>query len=90
MKGEVEEETEKEHYEEDHAEGIESVKYEKTMNGACKSFRVDGRGELIKEQVKTLGLAKVQMHLWVVWKKPIEMGISLSAEVMEKAQNLES
>ena len=33
LKGEVEEEVEKEHREEDHAEGVEPVEYEKTMNG---------------------------------------------------------
>ena len=42
LKGEVEEkvEVEKEHREEDHAEGVEPVEYEKAMNGAYKSFRV--------------------------------------------------
>ena len=37
-----------------------------------------------------MGSAKVQMHLSVVWKKLIEMLISLSVEEMEKAQDLES
>ena len=50
-----------------------------------RSFRIDGRGKndvdsyiafvkpairkLVKEQVKALLAAKVQMHLWVMWDK---------------------
>jgi len=43
LKGE--EEAEKEHNEEDHAEGVESAEHEQAMNGAYKSFRIDGRGK---------------------------------------------
>ena len=42
LKGEVEEQAEKEHDEEDHAEG--PVEHERAMNGAYKNFRLDGRG----------------------------------------------
>jgi len=104
LKGEVEEEAKKEHNEQDHAEG--PVEHKQAMNGAYKSFRLDGRGktdvnsyldlvkprvcELIEEQVKTLDSAKVQMHLWVMWKKPVEMLIRLTPEEMEEAQDLDS
>ena len=64
---------------------LKPVEHEQAMNGAYKSFRrmFYGRGKadvksyitlvqpkiqkLIEEQV--LDAAKVQMHLWVVWKK---------------------
>ena len=72
----MEEQAEKE---EERAEG---AKLAEAMNGAYKSFRVDGRGKtdvdsyialvkprihkLIEEQVKELNAAKVQMHLWIM------------------------
>ena len=86
--GDVEEEAEKEHVDED-VEGREPVEHAKAMNGAYRSFRIDGKEKadiesyleyvkpklrkLIEEQVKALDAAKVQMHLWIMWKKPTEI-----------------
>lgn len=61
------------------------MEHEQAMNGAYKSFRINGQGKtdvesyislvkpkiqkLIEKQVKVLDSAKVQMHMWVMWKK---------------------
>ena len=82
--GQVEEEAEKEHVDE-HVEVVEPVEHVQAMNGAYKSFRIGGRDKtdvdsyialvkpkiqkIIEEQVKVLDAAKIQMHLWVMWKK---------------------
>ena len=98
LKEQVEELAEKEHGEE-HVEGVEPVEHTEAMNGAYKSFRVDGRGKtdvdsyialvkpevqkLVEEQVKVLDAAKVQMHLWVMWKKKERLLIQLDDDDME-------
>ena len=92
LKEQVEEQAEKEHGEE-HVEGVEPVEHVEAMNGACKSFRIDGQRKadvggyialvkphvqkLVGEQLKALDAAKVQMHLWVVWKKKERLLIQL-------------
>ena len=61
LKEQVEELAEKEHGEE-HVEGVEPVEHAEAMNGAYKSFRVDGRGKtdvvsyiaLVKPEVRKL------------------------------------
>jgi len=61
------------------------------MNGAYKSFRIAGQNKadidsyielvkpkvykLIKEQVKALISAKVQMNMWIMWKKQEEVAL---------------
>ena len=81
---EVEEEAEKEH-ENENVEDLTPVEQKHAMNGAYKSFRIGGQEKtdidsyiafvkpkiqkLIEEQVKVLVSAKVQMHMWVMWKK---------------------
>ena len=98
LKEQVEELAEKEHGEE-HVEGVEPVEHTEAMNGAYKSFRVDGRGKtdvdsyialvkpevqkLVEEQVKVLDAAKVQMHLWVMWKKKERLMIQLDDDDMK-------
>ena len=98
LKEQVEELAEKEHGEE-HVEGVEPVEHTEAMNGAYKSFRVDGRGKtdvdsyialvkpevrkLVEEQVGVLDAAKVQMHLWVMWKKKERLLIQLDDDDME-------
>ena len=93
--GQVEEEAEKEHVDE-HVEGVEPVEHVQAMNGAYKSFKLGGQGKtdvvsyielvkpkiqkLVEEQVKTLDAAKVQMHLWVMWKKEEKLLIQLDDE----------
>ena len=93
--GQVEEEAEKEHVDE-HVEGVEPVEHVQAMNGAYKSFKLGGQGKtdvisyielvkpkiqkLVEEQVKTLDAAKVQMHLWVMWKKEENLLIQLDDE----------
>ena len=39
--------------------------------------------KLVKEQVKALDAAKVQMHLWVMWKKEEQLMIQLDGDEME-------
>ena len=94
---EVEKEAKKE-YENENVEGLEPVEHKKAMNGAYKSFRINGQGKtdvesyitlvepriqkLIEEQVKVLVAAKVQMHMWVMWKKK-EQIMRLDDEDME-------
>ena len=98
LKEQVEELAEKEHGEE-HLEGVEPMEHAEAMNGAYKSFRVDGRGKtdvdgyvelvkpevrkLVEEQVRVLDAAKVQMHLWVLWKKRERLMIQLDENDME-------
>ena len=98
LKAKVEEKAEREHGEE-HVEGLTPVKHKSAMNGAYKSFRLGGGGKtdiesyiatvkpevekLVEEQVKTLDAAKVQMHLWIMWKKEERVLIQLSEEDME-------
>ena len=98
LKEQVEEQAEKEH-DEEHVEGVEPVEHKQAMNGAYKSFRVDGRGKtdidsyialvkpeiqkLVGEQVKALDAAKVQMHLWVMWKKKEQFMIQLDDQDMD-------
>ena len=85
LKGEVEEEAEKEHKNEEHAEGGELVEHMHAMNDAYKSFRIPGQGKtdidgyitlvkpkvckLIDSQMKTMDAVKVQIHMWVIWRK---------------------
>ena len=99
LKEQVEEQAEKEHGEE-HVEGVEPVEHTEAMNGAYKSFRVDGQKKadidsyialvkpqvhkLVEEQVKALDAAKVQMHLWVMWKKQERLLIQLDDDDEEK------
>ena len=75
------------------------MEHAEAMNGAYKSFRVDGRGKtdvdsyvelvrpevqkLLEEQVRVLDAAKVQMHLWVMWKKKERLLIRLDDGEME-------
>ena len=98
LKEQVEELAEKEHGEE-HVEGVEPVEHAEAMNGAYKSFRMDGRGKtdvdsyvelvkpevqkLVEEQVGVLDAAKVQMHLWVMWKKRERLMIQLNEDDMQ-------
>ena len=88
LKGEVEEEAEKEHKNEEHAEGGELVEHMHAMNDAYKSFRIPGQGKtdidgyitlvkpkvckLIDSQMKTMDAVKVQIHMWVIWRKEEE------------------
>jgi len=69
------------------------TQHKQAMNGAYKSFRVAGQNKayansymtlvkpevqrLIEVQVNALVSAKVQMHLWVIWKKEEEALITL-------------
>ena len=98
LKEQVEELAEKEH-DEEHVEGVEPVEHKQAMNGAYKSFRVDGRGKtdidsyialvkpeiqkLVGEQVKALDAAKVQIHLWVIRKKKEQFMIQLDDQDMD-------
>ena len=75
------------------------------MNRSYRSFRTPGLPKadidtyiervkpyiktLIVEQLKELQSAKVQMHMWVQWKKPVELIIELDPEDLEGAQDLE-
>ena len=84
LKEEVEEQAQEEHNEKE-AEDLTPVEHKQAMNGAYKSFRVGGQNKadvdsyielvkpkiskLIKVQLKILQSAKVQMHLWIMWKK---------------------
>ena len=93
-----EEQAEKEH-DEEHVEGVEPVEHVEAMNGAYKSFRIDGQKKadvdsyialvkpevqkLVKEQAKALDAAKVQLHLWVMWKKEEQLMIQLDGDEME-------
>ena len=75
LKDQVDEQAEEEH-------GEENV--ERAMNDAYKSFRLDGRGKTdvdsyialvtppvheLQQQVGVLKASKMQMHLWIMWKK---------------------
>ena len=98
LKEQVEEQAEKEHGKE-HVEGVEPVEHTEAMNGAYKSFRIDGQKKadvdsyialvkpevqkLVKEQAKALDAAKVQLHLWVMWKKEEQLMIQLDGDEME-------
>ena len=98
LKEQVEEQAEKEH-DEEHVEGVEPVEHVEAMNGAYKSFRIDGQKKadvdsyialvkpevqkLVKEQAKALDAAKVQLHLWVMWKKEEQLMIQLDGDEME-------
>ena len=75
------------------------------MNRSYRSFRTPGLPKadidtyiervkpyiktLIVEQLKELQSAKVQMHMWVQWKKPVELTIELDPEDLEGAQDLD-
>ena len=98
LKEQVEEQAEKEH-DEEHVEGVEPVEHVEAMNGAYKSFKIDGQKKadvdsyialvksqvhkLVEEQLKALDAAKVQMHLWVMWKKREGVTIQLDDDDME-------
>ena len=74
-------------------ERITPVEHEQAMNGAYKSFRIAGRNradidsyialvspklrKLINEQLKVLDAAKIQLHMWAMWKKVEETVITL-------------
>ena len=45
--------------------------------------------ELIKNQLRKTGSAKIIMTLWVVWKKPIKLLIKLDPEDSKDAQDLD-
>ena len=79
--------------------------HELAMNRSHRSFRIPGLPKadidtyiervkpyiktLIVEQRKELQSAKVQMHMWVQWKKPVELTIELDPEDLEGAQDIE-
>ena len=44
---------------------------------------------LIENQLKEMGLVKIIMTLWVVWKKPIKLLIKLDPEDAKNAQDLD-
>ena len=64
---------------------LKLVEHEQAMNGAYKSFWINGRGKtdvnsyitlvkpkiqkLIEEQVNVLDAAMIQVHMFVMWKK---------------------
>ena len=99
LKEQEEEQAEEEHGEEN-IENFAAVEHAKAMNDAYKSFRIDGRGKtdiesyielakpevqkLVEEQVKALEAAKVQMHLWVMWKKKEEAVFEIENDEKEK------
>ena len=72
---------------------ITLVEHEQAMNGSYKSFRIAGQNKtdvdsyvkrvkphickLIAEHLKVLDAAKIQMHMWVKWKKKEERAIRL-------------
>ena len=77
------------------------------MNRAYRSFRSPGLPKadvdtyiervkphiktLIEEQLRELKSVKVQLHMWVQWKKPVEgLTFELSEEEMRGAQDLSS
>ena len=84
----------------------EPVEHERAMNGSYKSFRIDGEkkagivsyiahvtpkvSKLIVEQVKVLNSAKIQMHMWVMWKKVEERLIRLEDEDFEAPATYET
>ena len=74
--------------------------HETALKGAFRSFRSPGLPKadvdtyiekimphikkLVKEQVRELGSAKVQLSMWVKWKKQEEIAIQLDPEEMQK------
>ena len=81
------------------------VEHELAMNMAYRSFRSSGLPKadvntyiekvkphiktLIEEQLRELKSTKVQLHMWVRWKKPVEgLAFELSEEEMRGAQDL--
>ena len=92
LKDEVEKIADQKH-EEEAAEDLTPVEHEQAFRGSYKSFRVAGMEKtdidkymeevrphlktLCEEQLQRLGSAKVQLHMWVMWKKEEEVLLSL-------------
>ena len=85
MKGDVEAEAEKENQEEEDVD-LTPHEHERALKGAYRSFVIPGRPKtdidsyfdqtkphmktLIENQLKEMGSTKVNMTLWIIWKKP--------------------
>ena len=73
------------------------AEHKQAMNGSYKSFRVAGQNKadidsyialvtpeirkLITEQVKVFNSAKMQMHMWVMWKKREEIAFRVDDDI---------
>ena len=78
--------------------------HEQALNGAYRSFQSPGLPKtdvdtyiekitpymrsLIEQQIKEMGSAKVQLCMWVKWKKTEEMVIQLTPEEFEEAEDI--
>ena len=78
--------------------------HEQALNGAYRSFQSPGLPKtdvdtyikkitphmktLIEQQIKDLGSAKVQLCMWIKWKKTEEMVIQLTPEEFEEAEDI--
>ena len=101
LKDQVEEQAEKEHGDEDQ-QSAEPVEHEHAMNSAYKKFRIGGQKKtgvhsyialvkprvvgFVRENVVVLNAAKVQLHLWIVWKKREERLTALDHDDMGRAE----
>ena len=78
--------------------------HERALKGAYRSFVIAGKPKtdidsyfdqtkphiktLIEEQLKEMESAKIIMTLWVRWKKPVKLAITLDPEDVEDAQDI--
>ena len=99
---EAEEEAKKQQQEEDI--DLTPHEHEKPLKGAYRSFVVPGAPKtdtdsyfdqtkphmktLIEDQLKEIGSAKIIMTLWVRWKKPVRLAITLDPDGEEDVQDI--
>ena len=78
--------------------------HRRALKGACRSFVMAGKPKtdidsyfeqaqprikmLIEEQLKEMESEKIIMTLWVRWKKPVKLAITLDPEDAEGAQDI--